>query len=88
MMPSQHSNQLGCDPLGQNSRNFRSDAHNLHVGYLPQLCENPIEAIIAQRQRIPSGNKNVPDLSVGPDIIHGFFQAIPGRVQSAMPDNP
>ena len=87
MVPPQHAAQLARDPLRQHGRHLRADADELDVRNRPQLAENPLELVVAQRQRIAAGDQHVANLRRAAQIIERRHQPALLRHQLAVADH-
>ncbi len=71
----EHPRQLRGDPLRKNGWHLGADPDELDMRDRPESTEDPVEFVLAQRQRVAAGNQDVADLGRSPQIVEGHFQA-------------
>ena len=74
MMLAEHPAKLGGDPLRQHGRHLGADPQELDVRNLPQTGEDPVQPLVAQRQRIAAGNEHVADAGRAANVVERLFQ--------------
>jgi hypothetical protein len=63
-----HPGEGAGDPLRQDDGYLRADAEELDVADAAQPAEQPVELLVAQRERVAAGDEHVADLGVGLDV--------------------
>ena len=73
MIFAQDLDQILGDALRQHHGDFRADAQELDVLDRPQPAEQPVELVVAQRQRIAAGQQDVAHFAMAFEIFERFF---------------
>ena len=74
MKLAQHFAQCGRDALGQEDRDARTDAQELHMRDGAQPAQQGLQFLVTQEERIPSTQQHVADGGGAPDVINLRFE--------------
>ena len=85
VVAAEHAHELRCDALGQDGGDLGADADHLHMADGAQALQDPLQALVAQGERVAAGDQHVADLRVAGDVVEGGLQALRLGRQRAVP---
>ena len=74
MVFRQHRAQLGRDPLRKENRDAGADADEFDVRDRAETFEDAFQFVVAEKQRVAAGKKNVTDFSVLFEIVEDLLK--------------
>ena len=83
----QHVAELGGDALRADHRHARADAHDLDVRDRGDLLQQPLEALVGERQRVAAAEEDVADLGVAADVGEGVLVVLVGHRAFVLADD-